>query len=176
MLASDELVALVDIAPTLLDLTGVGVPQEMQGESLKPLMQGAETQWRDVLFLENNMTIQNYPRMEGVRTDRWKYIRYFDRAKDQEYVDMLVASINGEQPVFEELYDLVNDPTESHNVIADPANSEILDQLRTENAVLVKELRGTGPLDTYFKVNEVGKDANERSEDIKRYDEGNPGK
>ena len=156
--ASDELVALLDIAPTLLELTGVGVPQEMQGESLAALMQGAETQWRKAMFLENNMTIQNYPRMEGVRTNRWKYIRYFDRAKDQEYADMLLASINGEQPVYEELFDLVDDPTESHNVIADPANSEILDQLRTENAALVKELRGTGPLDTYFKVTEVGKD------------------
>lgn len=157
--ASDELVALVDIAPTLLELTGVPVPQEMQGKSLKPLMQGTETQWRQVLFLENNMTIQNYPRMEGVRTEQWKYIRYFDKAKDQEYADMLVASINGEQPIYEELYDLINDPAESHNVIAGPSNSLILEQLRAENAVLVKEYRGTGPLNTLFEVNEVGKDS-----------------
>jgi arylsulfatase A-like enzyme len=156
--SSDQLVALVDIAPTLLDLAGVDVPQEMQGQSLAPLIQGAETQWRETLFLENNMTIQNYPRMEGVRTAEWKYVRYFDRAKDQDYADMLLASINGEQPVYEELYDLVNDPLEINNVIADPANDAILGQLRSENAALVKELRGSGPLDTYFKVNRVGKD------------------
>lgn len=156
--ASDELVALVDIAPTLLELTGTPVPQEMQGKSLTLLMQGTETMWRQTIFLENNMTIQNYPRMEAVRTHQWKYIRYFDKANDQEYADMLLASINGEQPVYEELFDLINDPHERNNVISDPGNSLILEQLRAENAVLVKQHRGTGSLDTYFKVNDVGKD------------------
>ncbi len=155
---SDELVALVDIAPTILELTGVPAPQDAQGKSLTPLLHGIDTGWRQALFLENNMTIQNYPRMEGVRTRRWKYIRYFDKAKDQGYADMLVASINGEQPVYEELYDLENDPTETHNVIADPANGEVLEQLRAENAALVKEYRGTEPLGTLYKVNKVGKD------------------
>ena len=70
----------------------------------------------------------------------------------------MIASINCEQPVYEELYDLVNDPTESHNVISDPGNATILERLRAENAALVKELRGTGPFDTYYKENIVGKD------------------
>lgn len=156
--ASDELVALADIAPTLLDMAGVPAPDEMQGESLVPLIKREETEWREALFLENNMTIQNYPRMEGVRTKQWKYIRYFDKDKDQEYADMLVASINGEQPIYEELYDLVNDPLELHNVVGDPANTKILDKLRAENAGLVRELRGTEPFDTYYQVNKVGKD------------------
>jgi len=102
------------------------------------------------------MTIQNYARMEAVRTHQWKYVRYFDKEKDQEYADMLVASINGEQPVYEELFDLINDPSESYNVISEPINRAILEQLRAENAALVKEYRGTGPLNTYFKVNKVG--------------------
>ena len=68
------------------------------------------------------------------------------------------ASINGEQPVYEELYDIVNDPLERDNVIDDPANAEILDKLRAGNANLVKELRGTQPFDTYHQVNRVGKD------------------
>ena len=130
----------------------------MQGESLTPLLQGEDSGWRDAMFLENNMTIQNYPRMEGVRTHQWKYIRYFDKAKDQEYADMLVASINGEEPVYEELYDLASDPLEQHNLVSDPAHAEVLDRLRKRNAELVKELRGTGPHDTYFQVNRVGKD------------------
>ena len=155
---SDALVALVDVAPTLLELTGVPVPPEMQGESLTPLLQGEDSGWRDAMFLENNMTIQNYPRMEGVRTHQWKYIRYFDKAKDQEYADMLVASINGEEPVYEELYDLASDPLEQHNLVSDPAHAEVLDRLRKRNTELVKELRGTGPHDTYFQVNRVGKD------------------
>lgn len=156
--ASDALVALVDIAPTVLELAGVSVEAEMQGMSLQPLLQGGEAEWRDALFLENNMTIQNYPRMEGVRTQQWKYVGYFDKAKDQKYEDMLVASINGEQPVYEELFNLIDDPTESHNLVADPNYIEILERLRKENADLVKRLRGTGPHDTYFKENKVGKD------------------
>ena len=156
--ASDALVALVDIAPTLLELTGVPVPEEMQGKSLEPLMQDAEARWRQVLFLENNMTIQNYPRMEAVRTHQWKYVRYFDKAKDQKYEDMLLASIHGERPVYEELFDLVNDPAESQNLAEDPSHSKILERLRARNAALVKKLRGKDTLDTYFKDNKVGKD------------------
>jgi len=94
--------------------------------------------------------------MEAVRTHQWKYVRYFDKEKDQEYADMLVASINGEQPVYEELFDLINDPSESYNVISEPINRAILEQLCAENAARVKEYRGTGPLNTYFKVNKVG--------------------
>ena len=121
-------------------------------------MQDAEARWRQVLFLENNMTIQNYPRMEAVRTHQWKYVRYFDKAKDQKYEDMLLASIHGEQPVYEELFDLVNDPTESQNLAEDPSHSKILERLRARNAALVKKLRGKDTLDTYFKDNKVGKD------------------
>jgi arylsulfatase A-like enzyme/lysophospholipase L1-like esterase len=128
--SSEALVALVDIAPTLLELTGVPVPKGTQGKSLQPLMQDADAKWRKILFLENNMTIQNYPRIEGVRTQRWKYVRYFDKAKDQKYEDMLVASINGEQPVYEELFSLKDDPTESRNLVADPKYRKILERLR----------------------------------------------
>ena len=151
---SNELVALLDIAPTLLDLTDTEIPEEMQGHSLKPLMQ-ADTQlankseWRQELFLENMMTIQNYPRMEGLRTHKWKYIRYFDKKKDQSYAKMSVASINGEQPIYEELFDLENDPLEINNVITDPINADVVQRLREKNAALVKEYRGDKPFKTY---------------------------
>ncbi|MEP4889932.1 MAG: sulfatase-like hydrolase/transferase [Aliiglaciecola sp.] len=152
---SNELVALVDIAPTLLDLTNNEIPSGMQGQSLKPLMLEnsaikAHKDWRQELFLENMMTIQNYPRMEGVRTQKWKYIRYFDKKKDQSYANMSVASINGEKPIYEELFDLENDPNEIENVIADPKNSEIVTFLRNKNATLVKEFRGDKPLETHL--------------------------
>ena len=154
-----ELVALLDIAPTLLELTGLPVPREVQGKSLKPLIQGIDAKWRDVLFFENNMTIQHYPRMESVRTQRWKYIRYFDKNKDQKYEDMLLASINGEEPIYEELFDLRNDPVEYHNMVYDLSSRAILDQLRAKNKKLVKQLRGYGPLNTY--IHNKNQDANE---------------
>ncbi len=144
-----ELVALVDIAPTLLELTNTPVPAEMQGKSLKPLMKGDKPQWRQEIFLENMMTIQNYPRMEGVRTHKWKYVRYFDKKKDQPYAAMSVASINGEQPIYEELFDLENDPHEISNLIAEPEYTDVVKELRNKNAVLVKEYRGNKPFNTH---------------------------
>jgi len=85
---NNDLVALVDLAPTILDLTNTPISTEYQGHSLKPLMQvtaGEKVKWRQEIFLENMMTIQNYPRMEAVRSHKWKYIRYFDKKKDQRY-------------------------------------------------------------------------------------------
>lgn len=146
---SEELVALVDIAPTLLELTGTPIPPDMQGLSLKPLLWGHPFQWRQELFLENMMTIQNYPRMEGVRTKKWKYIRYFDREKNAPYNQMINASINGELPIYEELYNLQHDPEERQNVISDPVNSSILTGLRLKNSELVARFRGEGPLQTH---------------------------
>ena len=143
-----ELVALVDIAPTLLEFAGQPVPDSMQGSSLKPLLQNENSSWREELFLENMMTIQNYPRIEAVRTHKWKYVRYFDKQKDQAYADMLVASINGEQPIFEELFDLENDPSEISNVIADEENKDVIDMLRQSVTRMVKEYRGNEPLNT----------------------------
>ncbi|MGJ8561376.1 MAG: sulfatase-like hydrolase/transferase [Litorimonas sp.] len=147
--ANSDLVALIDIGPTVLDLAGLPVPDYMQGDSLKPLMRGEPADWRNELFLENMMTIQNYPRMEGVRTRKWKYIRYFDKANDGKYADMINASINGEAPIYEELFDLENDPGETRNVIDVEANTAIADTLRAENIRLVKTLRGEGQLTTY---------------------------
>ena len=145
---SDQLVALVDIAPTLLDLADVPVPDEMQGVSVKSLLEGDSSNWRQELFLENMMTIQNYPRIEAVRTKKWKYIRYFDKKNDQDYADMLVASINGEKPIYEELFNIENDPDEVNNVIADFGNREIADTLRQSVARMVSEYRGVDPLST----------------------------
>ncbi len=147
---SNELVALVDIAATLLDLTNTPIPEQMQGHSLKPLMKGDKTIWRQEIFLENMMTIQNYPRMESVRTHKWKYVRYFDKNKDQLYADMSVASIKGEQPIYEELFDLANDPQEINNLISEPLHTDVLKRLRKKNAQLVKEYRGDKPLNTHI--------------------------
>lgn len=53
------------------------------------------------------------PKSEGVRTERWKYIRYFEQ-----------------RPIYEELYDLENDPHEARNLAGNPRYVKELDQLR----------------------------------------------
>jgi len=158
--SNSDLVALVDIAPTLLDLTGTAIPDEMHGESLKPLMlkqevNGQRVQWREEIFLENMMMIQNYPRTESVRTHKWKYIRYFDKKNDGPYEVAINNSINGEQPIYEELYNIENDPDEINNLIDVPEHKQIVEQLRSKNAELVKKYRGKGPLNTHISEKKV---------------------
>ncbi len=157
---NSDLVALVDIAPTLLDLTNTPIPSEMHGESLKPLMlkqevNGQKAQWREEIFLENMMMIQNYPRTESVRTHKWKYIRYFDKKNDGPYEVAINNSINGEQPIYEELYDIENDPDEINNLIDVPEHKQIVEQLRSKNTELVKKYRGKGPLNTHISKKKV---------------------
>ena len=148
---NNDLVALVDVAPTLLDLAGLAIPDQMQGHSSKPLLNDEDVEWRQELFLENNMIIQDYPRLEAVRTHKWKYIRYFDKANDAHYAKNLFASINGEQPIYEELYDIENDPHEVNNVVSLKRNAATVDRLRQRVARMVVEYRGNEPLQTIPK-------------------------
>ncbi|NOY80625.1 MAG: sulfatase [Kiritimatiellaeota bacterium] len=103
----------VDIAPTLLDLAGVSVPRPMQGRSLVPLLANRPTLWRSDFFCEHLFNHPKIPKYEGVRSLRWKYLRYFEQ-----------------KPVYEELYDLTHDPKEEHNLAHDPQCAAELARLR----------------------------------------------
>jgi arylsulfatase A-like enzyme len=135
----DELVVGQDVPATILDLCGVPVPSSYQGTSMVPLINGQATTWRKDVFCENLFTDQNYPRMESVRGVRWKYIRYFSRENDRmKYLPE--ASIDGEQPVFEELFDLDADPKEQNNLAGDPQYAPILNRQRSRCQELVTTL------------------------------------
>jgi arylsulfatase A-like enzyme len=116
----DEMALNIDIGPTILDLAGVEAPGVMQGRSLAPLLRGeAAGDWRDEFFYEHHFEHPRIPRSEGVRTRRWKYIRYLDS-----------------EPMYEELYDLQDDPDEEHNLARDDARQEELDNMRSRLQVL----------------------------------------
>ncbi len=87
----DAMVLNIDVAPTLLDLAGVEVPDVMDGKSLVPLISGpatrdsrlAQEEWRSHFFFEHyhSGANRNYiARNEGVRTLDAKYLRWVDRA------------------------------------------------------------------------------------------------
>lgn len=100
---SDEMVLNIDVAPTLLNLAGVPVPDTMDGKSMKPLIYGEKTDWREYFFFEHfiSPTTPVYiPRNDGVRTKTTKYVRWIDL-----------------NPVVEEFYDLEIDSLESNNLI-----------------------------------------------------------
>ena len=140
----EHLVLTIDIAPTLLDLAGLPIDSEMQGRSLRPVLaKGGTTAWRSDFFAENMFMGQHYPRIEAVRNAEFKYIRYFDKKKDKPHHIALTASINGEQAIYEELYDLNNDPTETTNLVASAAHQQTLESLRKRCQEFVVEAKGS---------------------------------
>lgn len=101
--ADRHLVLNVDLAPTLLDLAGLPLPDGLHGSSLVPLLKGESAEWRSSFLYEApTPSLGSWP-LYAVRTDRWKYIQTFD--KD-----------NPTRLAFEELYDLHTDPHEMTNL------------------------------------------------------------
>jgi arylsulfatase A-like enzyme len=94
-----EMALNIDVAPTLLAFAGLGPSASMQGQSLLPLVSGESPEWRSDFFYEHLFEHPRIPKMEGVRTELWKYIRYVDS-----------------DPLIEELYDLRGDPQELDNL------------------------------------------------------------
>ncbi len=115
---SNDFALSIDIAPTILDLAGVDVPESMQGKSLVgPLRGDTPADWRSAIYYEHHFEPpwegMSIPRSEGIRTHRWKYIQYIDS-----------------QPLYEELYDLENDPIEAINLAAADQHAERMEQFR----------------------------------------------
>ena len=135
----DSLVVGQDIPATILDMCGVKVPDTYQGQSLVPLLKGESINWRKDVFLENLFTDQEYPRAESVRGEQFKYIRYFSRENDRKAY-LPDASIEGEQPIYEELFDLNKDPKEQLNLATNPEYASILKAHRERCQQLVVEL------------------------------------
>jgi len=123
-----QLITGQDLPATILDLCGLPIPSSYQGQSILPLIMGtpdASANWRTEVFCENLFTDQGYPRMEAIRSHNWKYIRYFSRENDRNKY-LPEASLNGEEPIHEELFHLKNDPKEQHNLASETAHARTL--------------------------------------------------
>ena len=111
---ASELVLNVDLAPTLLDLAGLEVPEGHQGASLAPILRGERVEtWREDFLFEHLMKDDRIPRMEGVRGPRHVYARYVDHLPEGEF-----------------LHDLDADPLELVNLAPAPEQAELLLALR----------------------------------------------
>lgn len=158
----DELVLGLDVPSTLLSLADIAAPDSFQGRDLSPLVRGESPAWREAVFAENLWsTYFGNPRIESVRTiDGWKYLRYFENDHSfftgQEgntrygvtdrtaalYAKWLIASIEGELPVHEELFHLGEDPDETTNLVGAATWAERLMGMRALADRLVKEAKG----------------------------------
>jgi arylsulfatase A-like enzyme len=124
-----ELALNLDVALTVLDVASVAIPAAMQGRSLVPLVRGDRVAWREDFYSENHFVVpdQYYPIIEGVRTMRWKYVRYPEMS-----------------PVYEQLFDLRNDPLELSDQARSPQASDALIALRKRCDQLRAEAGATG--------------------------------
>lgn len=102
---NDNIVLNMDFAPTFLDYAGIEKPEQMQGQSLRRILNGDEPDnWRKAMYYH----YYEYPgwhgvkRHYGIRTDRYKLIHFYYDIDRWEF------------------YDLENDSLELHNVIDDP--------------------------------------------------------
>lgn len=111
----------VDVAPTILEFCGLPPLAKSHGRSWKPLLaqDAPAVAWRDAWHYEYNYEKQfpYTPNVRGVRTDRWKYIRYphGDGGPDRHEA---------------ELYDLQADPEEARNLARDPQYRGVIEQLQ----------------------------------------------
>lgn len=99
-----QMVANIDLAPTFLDLAGLPVPAFMQGRSLRPLLFGeTPADWRTSVYYRyyHDPGHHNTAAHLGVRTATHKLIHYW---KQDAY----------------EMFDLLQDPAEQHNLLHDP--------------------------------------------------------
>ena len=109
----DQMALTIDLAPTILALGGVDAPKKMQGANLLPVIKDEGSESRPEFYYEHMFQHRSIPRSEGVRTKKWKYMRYIDS-----------------KPLFEEMYDLENDPDEKMNLATSGEHSESLAKLR----------------------------------------------
>ena len=73
-----EMTLNVDVAPTILSITGIPQSSFMQGRNLSPLTRGESPSWRNEFYYSHLFVHQSIPKNEGIRTERWKYIRYIE--------------------------------------------------------------------------------------------------
>jgi len=158
---SAELVSFVDLAPTLLSLVGKKAPAYMQGRAFC----GTEVKPApEFLHGFRGRMDERYDLVRTVTEGRHVYIRnympHLPYAQRLSYLDQMPTSmawrslseagkLNEDQSHYwkpkptEELYDLVNDPSEVHNLASDPHHEEVLIKLRAaqqDHAARIRDL------------------------------------
>jgi arylsulfatase A-like enzyme len=128
----------IDLAPTMLALAGVPIPRTMQGRDLSPLWANRQLQtpWRTDFLYEHYLAGGLHPSIsrqqlaqadkfipssEGVRSERYTYLRYPRQSGENE-----------------QLFDRVADANELKNIIH-TAPPELVESLRRRTDQLIAE-------------------------------------
>ncbi len=128
----------LDFAPTFLDYAGVKIPDDMQGVSLRPLLDNAgkapET-WRKAVYYH----YYEYPswhmvkRHYGIRTERYKLIHFYNDVDEWE------------------LYDMQKDPKEMNNLYSNKTYQPVIKELKEQLVKLQKQYKDDNPTEAVTK-------------------------
>jgi arylsulfatase A-like enzyme len=132
---STEMVQNLDFAQTLLEMAHLPAPEDMQGESLVPLLKGELDSWnRDAVYYHyyEYPAVHMVKRHYGIVTEEYKLAHFYYDVDEWE------------------LYDRLNDPREMNNVYDDPAYSEVVNALTDQLYELRRKYGDSKELDQYY--------------------------
>lgn len=158
---TDDLVSLIDLTPTWLELAGIEVPEEMRGQSLLPLLKGEDYEKREYVYASRNWH-DNWDPMRGIVGERYKLIQNyrpeagtthtldrlfsptwdeFERLKEEGELDERLEHYFMETKPVVEFYDLQNDPGEWNNLADDPEYADLVDEYQQALSDWMNETR-----------------------------------
>ncbi len=128
----EAMVLNLDFAPTVLDLAEIPIPVDMQGRSLRPLLSGNRpSDWRKSMYYRCYVNEYAIPPQYGIRTDRWKLIRYQGAVGEDDGTQL--GSQDRLRHVDEwELFDLRTDPFEMINLFQRPEVQDLIPHLQRQ--------------------------------------------
>jgi arylsulfatase A-like enzyme len=130
-----EMVQNLDFAQTFLDAAGIEAPEDMQGESIVPLLKGENNAWdRDAVYYH----YYEYPAVHMVKRHYGIVTREFKLAHFYYDVDEW------------ELYDRLKDPMEMRNQVDNPEYAEVVAELKEKLAGLRVKYKDSEELDQKF--------------------------
>jgi len=163
----DALVQHIDIAPTVLESFGVKTPEEFEGRSLWPLLEGKKEEHYEAIFTNQGL----WSAQRAMRTKEWSLVRTIDPG-------MLDPSFNLSAEPYTELFDRKSDAAEVHDVSAN--NKEVLDELELRYHRWLDERLGakSDPLRTAASAAKVVKqrvrEALTAQQEARRHDQPSP--
>ena len=134
-ITNDEMVQNLDFAQTFLEAAMIDVPDDMQGESLMPLLLSENDKWtREEVYYHyyEYPSVHMAKRHYGIVTKEFKLVRFYYDVDEWE------------------LYDRLNDPNEMNNVYDDPAYADVVKDLTERLANLRVKYKDSEELDQKF--------------------------
>jgi N-acetylglucosamine-6-sulfatase len=122
----EQVVANIDVAPTMLAAAGLRAPAHMAGADMLPLARGTQVPWRSELLYEYywERNFPQTPTVHALREDRYKYT-HFHGIWD-----------------LDELYDLEADPHEANNLLALPGHEELAGRMSKRLFAILEQTGG----------------------------------